>query len=155
MTGAHRPATERLGASKAFAGSGTRRPSRHPAPSLVLFLLMGWIFCGPASKAAPRLAEEPAAAARPAATSAGSCPDLMGQWHSAVFRPLKVFADSSHETQAPTSMTLEVVYQEGCRFQAVSGVNARRGDGFVRKRSGRTGARRRFAGARLGSAFDG
>ncbi len=52
------------------------------------------------------------------------CPDLTGTWKSAVFHPLKVFADGRRETQAPTSTTLEVVAQEGCAFQAVNSWSA-------------------------------
>jgi len=51
---------------------------------------------------------------------ANACSDLTGRWTSAVFQPLKVFTDGSREIQGPTSTTLDVVYQEGCQFQAVN-----------------------------------
>lgn len=51
---------------------------------------------------------------------AGACPDLTGRWTSAVFNPLKVFANGNRETQADTSTVLEVLFQDGCQFHATN-----------------------------------
>ncbi len=56
----------------------------------------------------------------PSAPERASCPDITGTWSSPLFDSLKVSADGSRMTSAPTSTKLEVVYQAGCQFQAVN-----------------------------------
>ena len=53
-------------------------------------------------------------------SSTSSCPDLVGDWSSPVYRALSVNSDDESRILPNLSMTLEITEQDGCGFRAVN-----------------------------------